>query len=495
MGIYKFYSEYVLSLPKFVRPKKISELNKQFDALLIDANGILHPIAQEVFGYADFAKQPPRGYTTIDQYMAKYRELLREKIFDLIGSAGNPPVVVIVVDGVAPAAKITQQRSRRYGAVSEQTHEIAGGLFDSAVIVPGTDFMMEVDGFFREIIDELSPTTRVFYSSHLEQGEGEHKMFWIAKREFKANANIVVDGLDSDLFMISLTAKFSVTLLRPDSFFEINTLKRYLEEIFDARRRKLSKENVYNDFIVILYLIGNDFLPRLDLVTNVREIVDLMVEIHKSLGRKTITNNGTIGVGMLFQFLERLAAHEETLLGKKSLDESSYYYPHKILHHPDVVSLVNRRDYIRAVSDKLYKDSDAMKIANSYIDGILWVFNYYTQQTGWSKRWTYQYNIAPLARHLAMASRDYNPARSTWHNQDTFLTINQQLVSVIPPQVAAKFLPKELAKWILPGGKLEDIAPWHVEFVFSGIKREKDAFMRKVLVPKLDPARVCSLVE
>ena len=504
MGIYKFYAEYITRLPRDIKPKRIAGLRgRKFDAVLIDANGVLHPIAQEVFQYAGGGKSVPQKKQSYEKYLSEYRDLLFETFDKLIMEAQTPKIVVIAVDGVAPAAKITQQRARRYSA--ETTGDVAGGLFDSAMITPGTDFMISVDAMILEYVDILvSAGHRVIYSSHMNPGEGEHKMFWIAKDLFAdgtlpQNANVIVDGLDADLFMISLTAEFNVTLLRGDEYFEINSLKSYLQSILHARQRRLPFQRVYEDFIIMLYLVGNDFLPKLDVLSNVRDLFDVFVEIHKELPRTISRGNGRIDFAMLKQFFRGLAEREEGLLRQKTFEAASYFYPHRVLHSERVIEASrNKRqsenEYMRLVSSGLYGSKNAMDIAYSYIDGIFWVFNYYTQKSTWSKRWIYQYDMAPLAKHLAQAMNNYSPPNELF-SQDDFFTTSQQLVSVIPPRIAEKFLPKKISKFILQGGELEDMAPVKTQVVLSGIKKEKDVHMGKRLLPKLDVMRVIETVK
>lgn len=496
MGIYKFYSEYIGKrgvLPGWVAPRRVAGLQgKKFDALLIDANGILHPIAQKVFQYADYKDLPPKKLK-YSEYLDEYKTELFDFLFKLLERTGSPKLVIIAVDGVAPAAKITQQRSRRYSA--EEAGEIAGGLFDSAMITPGTDFMKSVDLMLEDFVDQLKDLQhQVVYSGHMSPGEGEHKMFWIAKDLLDRSKSVIVDGLDADLFMISLTAEFSVTLLRGDHFFEIDNFKKYLQISLQAGKRRIKYERIYDDFIIMLYLVGNDFLPKLEMISDVSEMVALLTEIHLDLPRSLSKGNGKIDFAMLKLFFQKLASREEFFLKRKTSEAISYFYPHKVLHSQEVVDVVNSESYMRLVASRIYKDLNAVDIANDYIDGIFWVFNYYTQRSTWSKRWIYPHDLPPLARYLSMAMERYSLPREIFE-QNMFFTPSQQLVSVIPPSIAEKILPRKLSKFILQGGDLEDLAPVKTELVLSGIKKEKDTFMGKRLLPKLDVQRVLDTVK
>ena len=114
-------------------------------------------------------------------------------------------VLFLAVDGVAPRAKMNQQRSRRFRSAkeSEEAEKKARQKgeelpkekkFDSNVITPGTGFMCRLDAQLRYFIndkvsrDDAWRGIQVYLSGHETPGEGEHKiMEYIRSRGFKVD--------------------------------------------------------------------------------------------------------------------------------------------------------------------------------------------------------------------------------------------------------------------------------------------------------------------
>lgn len=135
----------------------------------------------------------------------------------------------LAVDGVAPRAKMNQQRSRRFRSSKEREALIAEHIakegqlpdvesFDSNCITPGTEFMYRLSIAFRSWIEHKMKTdpfwqngAEVIFSGPDVPGEGEHKVMDLIRDERARDPAYVpgkyrhcLYGLDADLIMLSL---------------------------------------------------------------------------------------------------------------------------------------------------------------------------------------------------------------------------------------------------------------------------------------------------
>lgn len=137
-------------------------------------------------------------------------------------------LMFLAVDGVAPRAKMNQQRSRRFRSSKEREILLAeyvakeGKLpdvesFDSNCITPGTEFMHRLGIAFQKWIEYKMKTdkfwqdsgAKVIFSGPDVPGEGEHKVMDLI-RTFVDEPNYKIGslkhcmyGLDADLIMVS----------------------------------------------------------------------------------------------------------------------------------------------------------------------------------------------------------------------------------------------------------------------------------------------------
>ena len=338
------------------------EVNK-LDYLLVDANCLIHPVCFKVL-----ADNP--DIKNIAKLEGKMRVAVIEYLEKIIDHVKPKKGLYIAIDGVAPVAKIKQQRSRRFKSVQDRKlydsirrkHEKEIPFFwTNSAITPGTQFMKRLHNHIDNWAQDYSKQKKldILYSSCYTPCEGEHKLLQFIRNNQKENKDYkyLMYGLDADLiFLILSTGLTDAFLLREANQFDkkkghgfnyvsINIMRQAIvERILDTIKSEidcseeevdikfvdsLNSTNLINDFIFLCYLMGNDFLPHLPSLDIYEGAVDYLIEKYVNL---IIENMGTsylidsessekINQVFFNQILQELAADEEQLLienyGKK----------------------------------------------------------------------------------------------------------------------------------------------------------------------------------
>jgi len=526
MGVPSFF-KYLLDqykkndfiIQKEIQNKIIQDQLNSIEWLMLDANGLMHPVCFKVVA---------ENSTITDNI--KLENLMHQAIIDyiehLVDYVRPTKGLYIAVDGVAPLAKVKQQRYRRFKSVHDNKmwdnikrkhNKPVSHFWNNSVITPGTEFMYRLH---TKILDWVkTKNLEIIYSSCFMPGEGEHKIMDFIK---KNNTNsYIIYGLDADLIFLCLaTGLNNLYLLREAN--EINnkesqgvlkyvrmdvlreviptTIKRFIKihdnmNIFNYM--KLNDNNLINDFIFLCYFLGNDFIPHISAIDINKEGIEYLLKTYAQIMFNNIKHEYIIDIKyninqkFLTKILYGLASKEETIL-KSNYNSKKHY---RILLSDEYEREKNKvenlnfniYDPIKIGSDnqnewrkRFYKhyfaieapdelEEFASKMVENYIIGLKWVTQYYfIKCPAWE--WYYPYDQAPFLNDISQYIEGIKINRIRLPIGKP-LTPYVQLLSVLPPQ-SSFILPKEL-QYLMHDKRSDIIYLYPTDFEQDFINKDK----------------------
>jgi 5'-3' exonuclease len=488
MGIPSFFSYIVKNHSNIIR--KLSSNPIKVDNLYLDCNSIIYDSVYKM-GVNIMTENASNSI------IFKVIEIIKEYI-NLLKPTNK---VIIAFDGVAPVAKLDQQRSRRFKSLYQNS--LSRSLFkntdpdpwNTTAITPGTLFMKTLDEKITKVFSNplLFNLNEIIISGSNVYGEGEHKIFkYIRDNPNQHNGfNTIIYGLDADLIMLSinhLPITPNIYLFRETPEFiksinsELEPNESYVLDIPELANiitldmnngEELTCEQQKNriyDYIFLCFFLGNDFMPHFPAVNIRTGGVDKMLQAYKATIGNTNENltDGKIiywkNVRKLVQFL----ADNELEFLKQEHKIRDRKEKHKL---PDITpedklnNFVNLPTYERSIEKFInpYKDNwqrryyktlfdididqeRCKQICTNYLEGLEWTMKYYT--TGcphW--RWCYNYNYPPLLQDLI----HFIPFFETQFIENKLENPVSELVQLcyVMPRQSLQLLPENLYKSLI----------------------------------------------
>ena len=360
MGIPSYFSHIVSKYRKII---KSMETLLHVNNLYMDCNSLIYDAVKN---------NPTYEKGRNKEYERELIVAVCNKIDYYVGLLNPRDRVFVAFDGVAPVAKLSQQRDRRYKSwyTGQIQRDIDGNLYketwNTSAITPGTKFMKDLNesvvDYFLKKNSNNSTSCKLEYivSTSSVCGEGEHKIFEYMRKhpEYHNAPDIVtlVYGLDADLIMLTLnhlhisknlylfrdTPEFIKSL---DSTLDANkdylldipelaeSIVKYIHNYDDVREAGENKkivenkemkpidENVHTnrikDYIFMCFLLGNDFLPHFPAV-NIRTVgIEIILNVYReTLGKtnKFLINDMKIQWKNFGEFIKNIADREDDLM-------------------------------------------------------------------------------------------------------------------------------------------------------------------------------------
>jgi 5'-3' exoribonuclease 1 len=340
--------------------------------------------------------------------------------------------VYMAIDGVAPRAKLNQQRSRRFRSAKDmfmtstppnESNEPGGVTqepFDSNCITPGTEFLANVSVtiqyFIRKKIKE-DPIWRnllVIFSGPDVPGEGEHKIMSHIRAmrsdpNYQPNTRHCLYGQDADLVLLGLvTHEPQFTILREvvdfqyakpqenslqivmkftkESDFQLlhlSILREYLQiEFVNEQSRQYDLERILDDFVFMTFLVGNDFLPHIPSLDIREGALDTLFGIYKEQREnwgqnQYLTERGEVmNPTRLELFFMAIGLTETTTLEKREEAEAAYISKKRYWDSRDGKDEGPSDEMLRVQEEEkqnsynnMLEDLLSMHSASSFVDG------------------------------------------------------------------------------------------------------------------------------
>ena len=459
LWLWKTYKARHFVFSKSNIPKIDEIIITNIDYFLLDMNCMIHPVCFETL--AEFNKT--KDYIDINKLENKMIENVIIYLEKLISIAEPKKGIYIAIDGVAPVAKMKQQRMRRYKSIHDNElfnkiktkHNIPIPYFwNNSAITPGTKFMKKLTQHLTEwsTMYNTKHKLEIIFSPSSVPGEGEHKVLQFI-RSNKTIYNYIVYGLDADLIFLMLSTGLDTIYLMREAnkmdsnttdiinFISLKTMKTCIVDSFSniiekkidkSVRFKISNEKIIDDFIFICSLMGNDFLPHMPALDIYDHAIDRLMETYVDI---LITNNyiidrtspDLINNDIFYKFIVKLASMEEETIvvnyGKKKripycmskepYEIEIFRIENMIFKYNDPIRLGDgtmsewRERYYKHhyMVEKGEYDEFANNMAYHYMIGLKWVTMYYFDKCpSWD--WYYPFDHAPFLNDMVHKMKD-----------------------------------------------------------------------------------------
>lgn len=421
---------------------------EQCDHYFIDFNGMIHQAAAKV--------ESP--------------DLIQSSTWDYLNQTiqNIKPIktVNICADGVAPVAKMIQQRKRRYLTALENKEN----KWDKNAISPGTDFMTHLNVYMNKMIRNTVSEFSYHYSGTNEVGEGEHKIFYKMKSVPHEDISIIY-GLDADLIMLSLISHHpNIYLMREfensNNFTYLNIDKlrsAIIAKLYNTFHWRFSHDvldNIYNgeacevieNYVTLCFLLGNDFLPNIMSLSLKKNGHSRLLYAANTIDGSIIQNK-KINYEYLKELFKIISLEEnETVfkLNEEYIKRQPYNTTqYALVNKSNVAKLMNstpskwRSTYYKELFKSNINDTPIIsESCKLYIEGLHWTYKYY-KQIPKNDYWYYPYGYAPTLFDLTnylQGNTDFAEIVKT-----SQISSDMQLLIILPLK-SQEVLPEKLRK-------------------------------------------------
>ena len=480
MGIIKFY-EVIKFFKKKDKLIEVKNLNENVGSMYMDFNSFFYDSQRKTFLESS-------DYTDRDrsEKYSKGKLKLEEELLDRINISAEQLVkrfkpkknLVIAIDGIANAGKISQQKGRRFLSAMENKNKfMSAGSF-----TPGTPIMVKIDKSLRKWLkhSKCLPETTL-YSSHLEPGEGEHKLFEFVRQKkiipSKEDINLIC-GNDSDLFILTILSDIPNSFIYKydekygTKFYNIDRCRKVVEKLMYFEG--CEKDLLFKDFSLLIFFAGNDFLPQFPNIANSIDSFEIVLSVYKKNKVHLSDKKDNIFWHNYLKLFADINSRKDNLYIYFNFGKLKYPYPEV----RDAIKIIDTEGYVvnqtydsskhrlefdfdnfrnvwyqkqfKPAGNKLnklsaginyYNQKDIDDMCYNFLKMVQWNHLYYTKGLNYVSDYNfYPYRYTPLTQDLQNYMQRNMPNFKTLHqqvikdkNQKPFNAV-EQLMMVLPPQ-------------------------------------------------------------
>ncbi|KAJ6353931.1 hypothetical protein OIU76_002869 [Salix suchowensis] len=387
------------------KPIDVSKPNPngiEYDNLYLDMNGIIHPC------FHPEGKPAPATYDDVFKSIFAY-------IDHLFALVRPRKLLFMAIDGVAPRAKMNQQRSRRFRAAKDAAQAM--------VIFPGQQDKCFLCGQAGHLAAEC------------RSKQGGDALDW----------NVVDD---------------TPIHKKKYQFLNIWVLREYLQHDLDIPNPPfaIDFEQIVDDFVFMCFFVGNDFLPHMPTLEIREGAINLLMHIYRrefSAMGGYLTFAGEVFLDKVEHFIQSVAVYEEQIFQKRARIQQAFEnneemklkarreFSEEIQAPPvDKGSLDTKRDImLRNLIYQMKREINKVRkdVVLKYVEGLCWVCRYYYQGVC-SWQWFYPYHYAPFASDI----KDLDEMEITFFPGEPFKPFDQLMGTL--PAASSNALPEEYRK-------------------------------------------------
>jgi 5'-3' exoribonuclease 1 len=302
--------------------------------------------------------------------------------------------------------------------------------------------------------------------------------------------------MDADLIMLGLcTHRPNFHILRENHrdkrevyHIDLSSVRNELVKLLCSSSRTDPKRLI-DDFVLILFTVGNDFLPHLPAVEIITGGVEVLIEVYKKTDRYLTYRDSENKVWFdqtgFSSFFRILALYEEQLINTKINTRASYESDTLLEKHTKIdkgAYKISFDNYRNGYYDKHFAGNrDCVK---EYLEGVQWVLSYYTSGVpDWT--WCYPHYYAPFSEDLAdVLSSGYTHRR---YPRTEPLKPFEQLMCVLP-STSSKLLPYPLCNLLTsPNSPIAEFYPTEFKIDTEG---KRNAWESIAILPRVDLAKI-----